>query len=123
MASNEHHTAFTGVMKITVVRAENLKPPQAAAKKAVDPYIIIQLDNKVIAKTQAKAKTENPIFEECFEATANRATCLELVAMSRATMGDGFLASLKVPLSECIDGAGGSSELWVSCSCDPEKRV
>eukprot|EP00045_Choanoeca_perplexa_P013320 m.150710 g.150710 ORF g.150710 m.150710 type:complete len:687 (-) comp16319_c0_seq2:228-2288(-) len=103
---------FTGVMRVTIARAETLKLPATSTRKTIDPFIILQLDDKVLGRTSAKPKTENPIWEESFETTANLATTLELIAMSKATVKDLFLASLQVPLFECIEGDSGNADLW-----------
>jgi hypothetical protein len=107
-------SAFTGVMRITVVRAEQLEVPKAANLRSIDPYIMLNLDEEAVGRTQHRGRTENPVFEEAFEASAHRARSIEIVAMSRGMVGDGtFLASIRVPLADCIEGSGGRASLWV----------
>ena len=110
--------SFTGVMKVTIARAECLKMPSASRKKTVDPYVMLQLDTKLIGKTFVAARSESPIWMESFQTTANRAETLEMIAMSKTAFGEGvFLSSLKVPLTDCIDGIAGKADLWVSPCC------
>ena len=53
--------SFTGVMRVTIARAETLKLPATSTRKTIDPFIILQLDDKVVGRTSAKPKTENPV--------------------------------------------------------------
>lgn len=110
-------------MKVTAVRAENLSVPQAAGARTLDPYLVLSLDEHVIGRTTSRHKAvASPEFDEAFETSAHRAHSIEIVALSRSVVGDGvFLASIRVPLEDCIEGAGGADSLWVGAGGDIEQ--
>eukprot|EP00049_Salpingoeca_infusionum_P023492 m.12448 g.12448 ORF g.12448 m.12448 type:complete len:592 (+) comp5826_c0_seq2:140-1915(+) len=117
-------SVFTGVLKITVERAESLKLPQASGNSltSIDPFCVINLDDDCVAQTAAQSKTLNPIWEEEFEASTHRAKEMELIVMHKSLIGAGdFVASVKVPVSDIVDGPKGVADLWVEL--EPAGRI
>ncbi|EGD78676.1 AGC/PKC/ETA protein kinase [Salpingoeca rosetta] len=124
MSHHQHHQRFTGVMKLRVERAENLKLPDVSGNRlrSVNPYCIINIDEDVVARTQAVPKTLNPVWEEEFETSTHRAHHLEIIVMHKDVIGGGnFISSIKVPTSEVIEGAKGKVDLWFEL--EPAGRI
>ena len=114
-------------MKIRVERAENLRLPDVSGNRlrTVNPYCTINVDEDAVARTQHIPKTLNPVWEEEFEASAHRAQHVEIIVMHKDLLGGGnFIASVKVPVSEIIEGPKGKVDLWVSvCNTSERERV
>ena len=59
--------SFTGVMKVTVVEATDLRPPDVANTKTIDSYCVVGIDEATFARTNHKTKTFNPRWNEVKE--------------------------------------------------------
>eukprot|EP00055_Hartaetosiga_balthica_P004806 m.13159 g.13159 ORF g.13159 m.13159 type:complete len:678 (-) comp4115_c0_seq1:177-2210(-) len=117
-------SAFTGVIKVLVERAESLKAPQVAGNsvKSLNPYCLIHLDDEVVARTAPVKGTEYPVWEQEFETHAHRAKEMEIIVMHKDLIGSGnFVASVKVPITEVVEGNDGKVDLWFEL--EPAGRV
>jgi Ca2+-dependent lipid-binding protein len=56
--------SFTGVLKVCVVEATDLKPTDLAGAKTIDPYCVLSIDDTTFAQTTHKPKSFNPRWNE-----------------------------------------------------------
>ncbi len=56
--------SFTGVLKVVVVEATDLRPPDLANTKSLDAYCIVSIDDATLARTTHKPRTFNPRWSE-----------------------------------------------------------
>ncbi len=111
---------FTGVMKLKIVEATGLKPPNATGNRLqhIDPYCQIQIDETPVARTTAKLDTVEPKWGEEFETSCHRGRCMELGIFHKELVGDGaYVASVSVPFADFIEGPEGTKSLRVRPKC------
>ena len=105
-------SSFTGVLKIRVVEAQNLKLPDAAGNrlKSIDPYCVLNIDDTPIAKTEAKSKTLAPKWNKvgCLGAQAQQQRRRESRRKTRE--GEGYEGELLAEACRKSCGRG-----WRAC--------
>eukprot|EP01147_Barroeca_monosierra_P008559 gene8559-10274_t len=115
---------FTGKIKFKIERAENLRIPDVSGNrlKYINPYCTVNIDDEVVGRTNHVNKTLNPIWNTEFEASAHRAQYIEIVISHRDVIGGGnFISSVRVAVSEVIEGNQGQVDLWFEL--EPAGRV
>lgn len=117
---------FTGKIKFKIERAENLRIPDVSGNrlKYINPYCTVNIDDEVVGRTNHVNKTLNPIWNTEFEASAHRAQYIEIVISHRDVIGGGnFISSVRVAVSEVIEGNQGQVDLWVCLPCLRHKQL
>lgn len=112
---------FTGSVKLKVIGATDLKPPDLAKRRtfggltSMDPYVSVNVDDVHIAQTTSKQKTSTPVWNEEFESEIENGETLGITVFHNAIMPpDPFVANSSVPLSEIMNsGVKGISDIWV----------
>lgn len=112
---------FTGSMKLRVVEANGLKPPATTSlaywgmkSTAIDPYVLLNVDDVPIAQTTSKPRTFDPVWNEDFESEVENGQVLGITVWHNSLMPpDPFVANSTVSLEEIINS--GSSDIWVGC--------
>ncbi|CAH3111575.1 unnamed protein product [Porites lobata] len=120
---------FTGSVKLKVIGATDLKPPDLAKRRtfggltSMDPYVSVNVDDVHIAQTTSKQKTSTPVWNEEFESEIENGETLGITVFHNAIMPpDPFVANSSVPLSEIMNsGVKGISDIWIPL--EPEGKL
>eukprot|EP00729_Bicosta_minor_P009038 gene9038-29469_t len=107
--------AFTGQLVFVVSEASGLEPPMVTGNQMqnISPYVLLNIDDEVIAKTKIKKKTMEPKWNEKFEVTTHRGKNLEIIVMTATKLRDGLVACKAVPFAELAQGNTGSQTHWI----------
>lgn len=114
---------FNGSMKLTVVEAEDLRPTDFAtrhqvgligrtAPSVVDPYVSIDVDDVTVARTQTKAKTSKPAWNEDFTTEVHSGQSIGLTIFHDAAIPpDEFVANCSIAFEDIVEKS--TSDIWV----------
>jgi len=107
----------TGVLRVTVIRAENVPSTDTFSK--TDPYIKMHVKKSGVSiRTTTKDNDEDPVWNETFYIPVDDATLRTLkIAMfdSDGELGsDDKLGNIEVKISEIIKEPEGKKEMWLS---------
>ena len=111
---------FAGTLKLTVIEAGDLRPTDFATrhqgvlitKNCVDTYIVVDIDDVPIARTQTKPKTNKPIWNEDF-VTEVQGTALGLTVFhDTAFPPDEFVANCSIMFEDIL--LKKPTDLWVN---------
>lgn len=117
---------FNGYLKLRIGEAVGLKPTTFSlrhsvifnkAPPALDPYIVVKVDDYKIGQTHTKQKTNTPTYNEefCLNVTSGRQ--IEMAVFHDTPIGyDDFVANCIVQFEELIktSNTGETFEGWVS---------
>ncbi|CAI9740941.1 calcium-independent protein kinase C-like [Octopus vulgaris] len=98
---------FSGSLKLMVLEAKDLRPTDFATRHQmnkltqIDPYISIDIDDVLIARTQSKSKTNRPVWNENFQTEVHNGQIIGLTVFHDAAIPpDEFVANCFLPLEE-----------------------
>uniref|UniRef100_M4ANH1 Protein kinase C n=1 Tax=Xiphophorus maculatus TaxID=8083 RepID=M4ANH1_XIPMA len=121
---------FSGLLKVRVVEAVDLKPTPWALRHAVgksgsfllDPYLALNLDQTRLGQTATKTKTNNPAWHQEFCTEVREGRCLELSVFHDAPIGyDDFVANCTIKLEDLLQNGTRHYEDWLDL--EPEGKV
>lgn len=113
---------FCGIIKIKVVEAESLKATDYSTRIfqnsfkgfCVSPYVSIDVDDVPIGRTQTKARTQNPQFNEDFQSELVHHTgrCINFTVFHDSALPpDEFVANCTLTLTQLKIGI--INRLWL----------
>lgn len=117
---------FNGYLKLRIGEAVGLKPTTTSlrhsvifhkAPSALDPYIVVKVDDFKIGRTHSKQKTNMPTYNEEFCLNVSDGTHIELAVFHETPIGyDNFVANCTIQFEELIEksNTGETFEGWVS---------
>ncbi|XP_033844088.1 protein kinase C eta type-like [Periophthalmus magnuspinnatus] len=124
---------FNGYLKLRIGEAVELKPTTYSlrhsvifnkATPALDPYIVVKVDEFKIGQTHTKQKTNMPTYNEEFCLNVKDGTHIELTVFHETPIGyDNFVANCTIQFEDLIQklNAGESFEGWMDL--EPEGKV
>lgn len=120
---------FNGLLKIKVVEASQLRPTDFATRHAnlvgntiiLDPYLAIDIDELHVAKTQTKAKTCSPVWDEEFETAVHNGQVIGITVFHDAPLADDFVANCSLPFENLSDKE--KTDIWVDLEPHGKVRV
>lgn len=124
---------FNGYLKLRIGEAVELKPTTYStrhsvifnkAPPALDPYIVVKVDDFKIGQTHTKQKTNMPTYNEDFCLNVRDGTRIELAVFHETPIGyDNFVANCTIQFEELLQksNTGESFEGWLDL--EPEGKV
>ncbi|KAM9477512.1 protein kinase C eta type [Clarias gariepinus] len=132
---------FTGSLKVRVGEAVDLKPTSAStrhaaafgkaglnlnlgAHAALDPYVVVKVDERAVGQTRSKPRTNAPTYNEEFSACVSCGQTLELAVFHDSPIGyDDFVANCTIHFEDLRKSASPDEtfEGWVDL--EPEGRL
>lgn len=124
---------FNGYLKLRIGEAVDLKPTTFSlrhsvifnkASPALDPYIVVKVDDYKIGQTHIKQKTNTPTYNEEFCLNVMNGKQIEMAVFHDTPIGyDDFVANCVVQFDDLIktSNTGEPFEGWVSAKwelCD-----
>uniref|UniRef100_A0A3P9IU80 Protein kinase C n=1 Tax=Oryzias latipes TaxID=8090 RepID=A0A3P9IU80_ORYLA len=123
---------FSGLLKVRVCEAVDLKPTPWALRHAVgksgsfllDPYLALNLDQTRLGQTATRTKTNSPAWHQEFCTEVREGRSLELSVFHDAPIGyDDFVANCTIQLEDLLQNGTRHYEDWVSIDLEPEGKV
>lgn len=117
---------FNGYLKLRIGEALDLKPTTVStrhsvifnkAPTALDPYMVVKVDEYKIGQTHTKQKTNQPTYNEEFCMNVNDGKQIELAVFHDTPIGyDDFVANCIIQFEDLIKtiNSGENFEEWVS---------
>lgn len=114
---------FDGMLKFTVCEAVDLRPTDCATRhqvglglsvnlQAIDPYVVVDVDDVPVAKTQTKLKTCSPSWQEEFSTDVHGGQTIGFTVFHSAVIPpDVFVANCTVAFENFVDKP--ASDVWV----------
>uniref|UniRef100_A0A674NB64 Protein kinase C n=1 Tax=Takifugu rubripes TaxID=31033 RepID=A0A674NB64_TAKRU len=121
---------FSGVLKVRVCEAVDLKPTPWALRHAVgksgsfllDPYLALNLDQTRLGQTATRTKTNSPAWHQEFCTEVREGRSLELSVFHDAPIGyDDFVANCTIQLEDLLQNGTRHYEDWIDL--EPEGKV
>ncbi|XP_067336863.1 protein kinase C eta type isoform X2 [Channa argus] len=124
---------FNGYLKLRIGEAVDLKPTTFSlrhsvifnkAHPALDPYIVVKVDDYKIGQTHTKQKTNMPTYNEEFCLNVNDGKQIELAVFHDTPIGyDDFVANCIIQFEDLIktSNTGETFEGWMDL--EPEGKV
>ncbi|XP_072533374.1 protein kinase C eta type [Salminus brasiliensis] len=124
---------FSGSMRLRIGEAVHLQPTSAAtrhaalfgkAAHALDPYIVVKVDEYRVGQTRTKPRTSSPTYNEEFSACVSAGGTLELAVFHDAPIGyDEFIANCTIRFQDLMETTSTEEtfEGWVDL--EPEGKV
>ncbi|KAI3365120.1 hypothetical protein L3Q82_010233, partial [Scortum barcoo] len=125
-----HAHVFSGLLKVRVCEAVDLKPTPWALRHAVgksgsfllDPYLALNLDQTRLGQTATRTKTNSPAWHQEFCTEVREGRSLELSVFHDAPIGydDDFVANCTIQLEDLLQNGTRHYEDWVrvrACWC------
>ncbi|TNN24121.1 Protein kinase C epsilon type [Liparis tanakae] len=112
---------FSGLLKVRVCEAVDLKPTPWALRHAVgksgsfllDPYLALNLDQARLGQTATKTKTNSPAWHQEFCTEVREGRSLELSVFHDAPIGyDDFVANCTIQLEDLLQNGTRHYEDW-----------
>ena len=97
---------FTGTISLTVLEASGLKPVTLPGgfqlvSTAMDPYLVVDVDDVFFSKTNPKTKTPCPVWNETCEEDVEDAEVMQMTVFHKSTIPPHpFIAHVQFTLSE-----------------------
>lgn len=116
---------FSGLLKVRVCEAVDLKPTPWALRHAVgksgsfllDPYLALNLDQTRLGQTATRTKTNSPAWHQEFCTEVRQGRSLELSVFHDAPIGyDDFVANCTIQLEDLLQNGTRHYEDWVCVS-------
>uniref|UniRef100_A0A673B0S6 Protein kinase C n=1 Tax=Sphaeramia orbicularis TaxID=375764 RepID=A0A673B0S6_9TELE len=120
----------TGLLKVRVCEAVDLKPTPWALRHAVgksgsfllDPYLALNLDQTRLGQTATRTKTNSPAWHQEFCTEVREGRSLELSVFHDAPIGyDDFVANCTIQLEDLLQNGTRHYEDWIDL--EPEGKV
>lgn len=114
---------FTGTIRVKICEAQGLRPTDCskrhtfgkADEQLLDPYVTIDVDDIHVAKSTAKQKTFDPVWNEMFEHSVENAKALTLTVFHDAAIGpDVFVANCIIPFEALLTREKDETDFWVN---------
>lgn len=117
---------FNGYLKLRIGEAVDLKPTTFSlrhsvifnkAAPALDPYIVVKVDDYKIGQTHTKQKTNTPTYNEEFCLNVSEGKQIEMAVFHDTPIGyDDFVANCILQFEDLIktSNTGETFEGWVS---------
>jgi len=114
---------FDGTMKMTICEAVDLRPTDCATRhqvglglsknlQPIDPYVVIDVDDVPVAKTQTRMKTCCPSWLEEFATEVHGGQTIGFTVFHSAVIPpDVFVANCTIALDKFADKS--ASDTWV----------
>jgi len=114
---------FNGTMKLTVCEAVDLRPTDCATRhqvglglsrniQTIDPYVVVDVDDAPVAKTQTRLKTCSPSWLEEFSIDVHGGHTIGITVFHSAVIPpDVFVANCTVAFENFMEKP---DEIWVS---------
>ena len=113
---------FNGNVKLKIIEAIELRPTDFAIRHnlggghtsslRLDPYISIDIDDKVFGRTTTKFKSQKNVWNEDFTTEAHNGQNLNITVFHDAAIPpDEFVANCAIDLAEMVGKP--SSDIWV----------
>ncbi|XP_010862655.1 protein kinase C epsilon type isoform X2 [Esox lucius] len=122
---------FSGVLKVRVCEAVDLKPTPWALRHAggknsssflLDPYLTLNLDHTHLGQTCTKNRTNSPAWNQDFTAQMTEGRKLEMSVFHDAPIGyDDFVAHCTIQLEDILQNGSTHYQAWVDL--EPEGKV
>ncbi|KAG7238495.1 hypothetical protein INR49_030768 [Caranx melampygus] len=124
---------FNGYLKLRIGEAVDLKPTTFSlrhsvifnkATPALDPYIVVKVDDHKIGQTHTKQKTNTPTYNEEFCLNVSNGKQIELAVFHDTPIGyDDFVANCTIQFEDLIktSNTGEMFEGWMDL--EPEGKV
>uniref|UniRef100_A0A3Q4BFC4 Protein kinase C n=1 Tax=Mola mola TaxID=94237 RepID=A0A3Q4BFC4_MOLML len=121
---------FSGLLKVRVCEAVDLKPTPWALRHAVeksgsfllDPYLALNLDQTRLGQTATRTKTNSPAWHQEFCTEVREGRSLELSVFHDAPIGyDDFVANCTIQLEDLLQNGTRHFEDWIDL--EPEGKV
>uniref|UniRef100_A0A3Q2Y6I3 Protein kinase C n=1 Tax=Hippocampus comes TaxID=109280 RepID=A0A3Q2Y6I3_HIPCM len=121
---------FSGLLKVRVCEAVDLKPTPWALRHAVgksgsfllDPYLALNLDQTRLGQTVTRTKTNSPAWHQEFCTEVREGRSLELSVFHDAPIGyDDFVANCTIQLEDLLQNGTRHYEDWIDL--EPEGKV
>uniref|UniRef100_A0A3B3BRE8 Protein kinase C n=1 Tax=Oryzias melastigma TaxID=30732 RepID=A0A3B3BRE8_ORYME len=121
---------FSGLLKVRVCEAVDLKPTPWALRHAVgksgsfllDPYLALNLDQTRLGQTATRTKTNSPAWHQEFCTEVREGRSLELSVFHDAPIGyDDFVANCTIQLEDLLQNGTRHYEDWIDL--EPEGKV
>ncbi|XP_030611578.1 protein kinase C epsilon type isoform X2 [Archocentrus centrarchus] len=121
---------FSGLLKVRVCEAVDLKPTPWALRHAVgktgsfllDPYLALNLDQTRLGQTATRTKTNSPVWHQEFCTEVREGRSLELSVFHDAPIGyDDFVANCTIQLEDLLQKGTRHYEDWIDL--EPEGKV
>uniref|UniRef100_A0A665TF45 Protein kinase C n=1 Tax=Echeneis naucrates TaxID=173247 RepID=A0A665TF45_ECHNA len=121
---------FSGLLKVRVCEAVDLKPTPWALRHAVgksgsfllDPYLALNLDQIRLGQTATRTKTNSPAWHQEFCTEVREGRSLELSVFHDAPIGyDDFVANCTIQLEDLLQNGTRHYEDWIDL--EPEGKV
>uniref|UniRef100_A0A3B3BKV3 Protein kinase C n=1 Tax=Oryzias melastigma TaxID=30732 RepID=A0A3B3BKV3_ORYME len=124
---------FNGYLKLRIGEALDLKPTTVStrhsvifnkAPTALDPYMVVKVDEYKIGQTHTKQKTNQPTYNEEFCMNVNDGKQIELAVFHDTPIGyDDFVANCIIQFEDLIKtiNSGENFEEWMDL--EPEGKV
>uniref|UniRef100_A0A3P9KKT9 Protein kinase C n=1 Tax=Oryzias latipes TaxID=8090 RepID=A0A3P9KKT9_ORYLA len=124
---------FNGYLKLRIGEALDLKPTTASTRHSVifnkaplalDPYMVVKVDEYKIGQTHTKQKTNQPTYNEEFCMNVNDGKQIELAVFHDTPLGyDDFVANCIIQFEDLIKtiNTGENFEEWMDL--EPEGKV
>lgn len=126
---------FNGYLKLRIGEAVGLKPTttslrhtvtfnKASSSAALDPYVVVKVDDSKIGQTLTKQKTNAPTFNQEFCLDVHDGTQIEVAVFHDTPIGyDDFVANCVVRFEDLIktSNTGETFEGWMDL--EPEGKV
>uniref|UniRef100_A0A8C3AHT4 Protein kinase C n=1 Tax=Cyclopterus lumpus TaxID=8103 RepID=A0A8C3AHT4_CYCLU len=121
---------FSGLLKVRVCEAVDLKPTPWALRHAVgksgsfllDPYLALNLDQARLGQTATRTKTNSPAWHQEFCTEVREGRSLELSVFHDAPIGyDDFVANCTIQLEDLLQNGTRHYEDWIDL--EPEGKV
>ena len=115
-------TLFTGVLKLKLVEALDLRPTDYSTRhatglpKTLDPYVSVDVDENHVYRSSTKSKTFRPSWNETLTQSVADAENLTLTVFHDASIPpDDFIANCNVSFEELLNGIKneGRNDIWV----------
>ncbi|KAI9546877.1 hypothetical protein NQZ68_022823 [Dissostichus eleginoides] len=112
---------FSGLLKVRVCEAVDLKPTPWALRHAVgksgsfllDPYLALNLDHTRLGQTATRTKTNSPAWHQEFCTEVREGRSLELSVFHDAPIGyDDFVANCTIQLEDLLQNGTRHYEDW-----------
>uniref|UniRef100_A0A669BX14 Protein kinase C epsilon n=1 Tax=Oreochromis niloticus TaxID=8128 RepID=A0A669BX14_ORENI len=112
---------FSGLLKVRVCEAVDLKPTPWALRHAVgksgsfllDPYLALNLDQTRLGQTATRTKTNSPVWHQEFCTEVREGRSLELSVFHDAPIGyDDFVANCTIQLEDLLQNGTRHYEDW-----------
>uniref|UniRef100_H3CID4 Protein kinase C n=1 Tax=Tetraodon nigroviridis TaxID=99883 RepID=H3CID4_TETNG len=113
---------FSGLLKVRVCEAVDLKPTPWALRHAVgksgsfllDPYLALNLDQTRLGQTATRTKTNSPAWHQEFCTEVREGRSLELSVFHDAPIGyDDFVANCTIQLEDLLQNGTRHYEDWI----------